>query len=213
MDNSYEQRKQELTEEISAAFDGVSREDGVSLHEAMAIDNHECFESRAQARARDTEARWQDVPDEDIGWSDAVLSFLNAEGFRYYIPAYIVWFLRHTDSDDPKFDDSNTFSSVVGCLGRGDILSAADDFVLDQYKILTPQQSRAIAHFLVFQSEREEKWREENEEALFLSHALGEVSRERIDAYLERVRQAYAASGPPENTALYALHNWWGQFL
>ena len=35
----YEKRKLALIEEITVAFDGVSREDGVTLHEATVIDD------------------------------------------------------------------------------------------------------------------------------------------------------------------------------
>ena len=174
MDNAYEQRKQELIEEITAAFDGVVREDGVSLHEAMVIDDYGSDEERAQARAQDTEARWQDVPDEDIGWrSDVVLSFLDAKGFRYYLPAYLVWFLKHTDSEDDKFAGSSTFSSVLFRLNA-------------KHKNFTPEQSRAIAHFLVLQAEREGKWNSEDAERLKAEVAGGELSQEQADDFLSR---------------------------
>ena len=49
-DSSYEQRKQDLIEEIIAVFDGVSREGGVSLHEAWVIDD--CGTNKQRAKAR-----------------------------------------------------------------------------------------------------------------------------------------------------------------
>ena len=79
--SSYEQRKTALIEEITAAFDGVSREQGVTLHEATVIDDYGSLEERALARTQDTEDKWQNVPDEDIRFTDAVLSFLDPKGF------------------------------------------------------------------------------------------------------------------------------------
>ncbi len=171
--DDYEQKKRELIEEITSAFDGVSREDGVTLHEAMALDDYADDEERAQARAQDTEARWQDVPDEDIGWSDMALYFLDAKGFRYYIPAFLVWFLKHTDRVDSPFRDSGIFSSVLWHLDA-------------KHKGFTPEQSRAIARFLAFQAEREKKSNAEDEERLRAEVARGEASQEEADDRLSR---------------------------
>ncbi|MBW3636304.1 MAG: hypothetical protein KY445_07550 [Armatimonadetes bacterium] len=93
-----EARKLALIEEITRAFDGVSRENGVSLSEARVIDDCGSDEERGKARARDTETRWQDVPDDDISHASDRPAFLDAVGFRYYVPAFVVWFLRYTDS-------------------------------------------------------------------------------------------------------------------
>ena len=73
---SYEQRKRALVEEITTAFDGVSRENGVSLSESWVIDNYGSAEERAKSRKQDTEIKWQDVPDEDICHRYSCLSFL-----------------------------------------------------------------------------------------------------------------------------------------
>jgi len=77
--------------EIEAAFDGVSREDGVTLHEADVIDHYGGDDERAAARKLDTETRWQDA---DLKTFGSVLCFLDVKGFRYYIPAYLCWTLR-----------------------------------------------------------------------------------------------------------------------
>ncbi|MFG6099650.1 DUF6714 family protein [Leptothoe sp. ISB3NOV94-8A] len=80
---AYENKKLALIKEINEAFDGVAREDGVTLHEAMVIDDYGSPAERAEARAQDTEDQWQDVPEDDIRFSDAVLSFLDSKGFHY----------------------------------------------------------------------------------------------------------------------------------
>ena len=92
----YAERKAALIEEIVAAFDGVSREGGVSMSEAEVIDDYGSDEERATARLSDTEARWQDVPDEQLAlnWP---FHFFDPIGFRYYTPAYLVYYLRWVD--------------------------------------------------------------------------------------------------------------------
>jgi hypothetical protein len=149
---AYEQRKLALIEEITAAFDGVAREDGVTLSETYVIDDYGSPEERAEARKEDTETRWQDVPDESIVYADAALSFLDPKGFRYYIPAYLIWYLRKMDGKERN--SSETFESVIyGLTIQND--SAIDDYSFPRFRLLNSQQSRAIAHFLQFEAEHE----------------------------------------------------------
>jgi hypothetical protein len=218
---SLEERKRALIAEITAAFDGVAREDGVSLHEAHVIDDYGSAEERAEARAMDTESCWQDVPDELIARGDSVLSFLDPKGFRYYIPAYIVWYLKYnvTDLDSRSdncfpFEESNTPDSVLFHLGiRFGPAKPPDEYALKRYRLLTTEQSKAVAHFLVLVSEREEEWEVWEEAGWCERIANGEVSEEWVDALFKRRHQERAKPGPREYTALFALHNWWGQFL
>src|SRR5215210_2470119 len=97
--SEFESRRAALVVEISAAFDGVSREGGTTLHEAEAMDDWKSPEEQRAARRLDPETRWQDVPDADISACCSALSFLNERGFRYYIPAFMVYSLRHWGDD------------------------------------------------------------------------------------------------------------------
>src|SRR5262245_49552524 len=83
------ERSGAVLSEIEAAFSGVSREGGVTLHEATAIDDYATQAQRESARARDQETRWQDVPDADIASNYSVFSFLDDIGRVYYAPAYM----------------------------------------------------------------------------------------------------------------------------
>lgn len=149
---AYEQRKLALIEEITAAFDGVSREDGVTLSETYVIDDYGSPEERAEVRKEDTERWWQNVPDDNISCADAALSFLDPKGFRYYIPAYLVWYLRKMDSSER--DKSNTFESIIDALTiQND--SAIDEYSFPRFRLLNPQQSKAVARFLQFEAEHE----------------------------------------------------------
>lgn len=88
-----------LLAEIAAAFDGVSREGGVSLHELGALDACGGYIDRQVARARDTVSRWQDVPRDDL--ADVYThTFLDPIGWRYYQPAYMTWWLTGGEHDD-----------------------------------------------------------------------------------------------------------------
>ncbi len=100
--SQFEERWAAVIAQINAAFDGVSRGDGITLHEAMAIDNCKSTEDQCAARRLDVERRWQGVSDNDIFESGPPLSFLDQKAFRYYIPALMILGLRHWEDDTRK---------------------------------------------------------------------------------------------------------------
>jgi hypothetical protein len=207
---SYEQEKSALIEEITAAFQDVSREDGITLHEAEVLDSYGGPEERALARAQDTEARWQEVPEEDIRLGYAVLHFLDLKGFRYYLPAYLVWYLRNIDNEDPDFW-SNTFDSVDFVLGAG-YSGDIDDLYLSFFALLTPEQSKAIAHFLAFQARSEDALEAYYEAQRQVEISSGAISKAESDARVESARQYGIEHDVPENRARRALDRYWGRF-
>lgn len=205
-DLQYEQKKQAVIEEITVAFGGVSREGGVTLSEAWVIDDYGSDEERAEARKEDTETRWQDVPERDIAYGSSCLSFLDEIGFRYYLPAYIVWCLRHIDSEDANdlIYESNSYQSIVWHLT--DIGPDLHQYRMARFELFTLEQSKAIAHFLEFDEERSikihcELWRFEMLSAGF--------SQEEVDILWPQEEKIYAK----RDDAKRALERYWGQFL
>lgn len=69
---------------------------GVSLHETPVIDNYGTDEERRIARKKDTDRHWWEVKDEWIKTNCGIggLCFLDDAGFRYYLPAYMSYWLR-----------------------------------------------------------------------------------------------------------------------
>lgn len=82
-----------LLKAIEAAFDGVSREGGVSWREAEAIDQYASPEECKAARGLDRDQRWQDLI-EDPEWpgyeSPPQWSHLDPIAYRYYIPPALI---------------------------------------------------------------------------------------------------------------------------
>jgi hypothetical protein len=107
--------RDDLIAEIISALDGVSREDGITLHEAMCIDDRESDEECLAARRFDTEQRWQDIPDDFIEGSSSALSFLGHKGFRYYLPAFLLYGLRHFDNDPLKRFENDADDILHSC--------------------------------------------------------------------------------------------------
>ncbi len=86
---------EQLIKQIQNAFAGTRLEDGTTIHEA---DLEGCYlkeEDRLEARAKDTEVDWSEVPDWKVERFPSVLSFFDLKGWRFYIPAYMIWTLRN----------------------------------------------------------------------------------------------------------------------
>lgn len=145
----FELRRDALIAEITAAFDGVEREDGITLHEAEALDDRLSDAEQRAARALDTDERWQDVPDKDIAWCCSALSFLDAKGFRYYFPAFMIYALKHWD--DPE-DSGSILSSCFHHMIQDypTSMRKTEPAVIAGKKGFANEHSKAVAAFLRF---------------------------------------------------------------
>ena len=128
--------------QIERAFDGVSREGGVSLHEADRIDAGASGTEQVKARRLDTESRWQDVPGTGIDACYHVLSFFDVIGFRYYIAAFMVWSLKCFRDSASNVSDF----TIYALLWRDE----KDRNTVERYESLNGEQVKATCMFLRF---------------------------------------------------------------
>lgn len=133
-----------LIAEITAAFDGVAREDGVSLREGDAIDGCVSDKKRAVARKLDTDTRWQDVSNADLRDYYLALHYLDDKGFRYYLPAYLIWDLTANTSSRHGIG-----SHVLFHLEVPPEPNLRHDW-LERFSLITAQQGKAVCSFLRF---------------------------------------------------------------
>jgi hypothetical protein len=131
-------QRDEIGNQIAEAFDGVRREEGVTLHEALEMDGYGTPGQCAQARLLDTDEYWQEVRGEDLE-RFGVLSYLDAKGFRYYLPAYMSWELW-------RF-------RALGALLRSPLLFHLDTSESRRFTILYHLQSWAVYRYLRFVSD------------------------------------------------------------
>jgi len=120
---------------IQAAFDGVPRPERISLRVARAADDYVPEAEWAAIRTLDTDTRWQDVPDRDLEEYWDVHPFLDGTAFRYYIPAFMVWCIRHNGSTD---------------LATAQWTLSALKEPPDRLAFLTRAERNAVAQFLKF---------------------------------------------------------------
>jgi hypothetical protein len=165
----------ELLVLIEQAFEGVERGEGITLHQAMVIDDYGSQEDFLAAAEHDTEVRWQDVPDSSIAENPGPFNFLDPAGFRYYLPAAMSWSVRNHADDD---NDSSFFTYLAVLptvapreIGRG-LGEAFDlDGFIKEYSF-TNKQVNTIYRFICYMAIRAEyemdedqyeavqKWRE-----------------------------------------------------
>jgi hypothetical protein len=146
-EQDFETCRSALLAEIEEAFDGVAREDSTTLHEAIVMDDYGSEEEQRAARRLDVEKRWQDVPDEDITSCCSALSFLDAKGFRYYIPAFMTYALKHWGDD--WNDILNSCQFQLTHESQKPLRKSEPASIARKYGF-TGAQCVAVAHFLRF---------------------------------------------------------------
>ena len=76
--------------QITEAFTGVVLGDGMGLLEAQAVDDYAGDEERAEIRRRDEKLDWQRIAPETLSKCYAAPSFLDARGFVFHLPAFLI---------------------------------------------------------------------------------------------------------------------------
>ena len=134
---------------IRRAFERTRLGNGITIHEA---DLEGCYtddSERSHARAKDDEVVWSDVPDWKIERFPSVMPFFDPEGYRFYIPAYMIWTLKNWRTTDLFIADS-----VIWSFGYKE--SAFED---GRRKAMSPVQLHAayrfVKHFCDFSGDKE----------------------------------------------------------
>ncbi|WP_404304939.1 DUF6714 family protein [Neorhodopirellula lusitana] len=149
---------------IRQAFDGNQLGDGTTIHEANLEGCYLNEEVRLEARAKDIETDWSDVPDWKIERFSSVLSFFDITGWVFYIPAYMTWTLRNWRTTDLIIADFVVWSLDPTMSGIS----------LPRYEALSPMQAHAAYRFVKY----------------FCDYSGDEESRRAMDAYWQRFASA-----------------------
>ncbi|MFN3167983.1 MAG: DUF6714 family protein [Phycisphaeraceae bacterium] len=129
---------------IHDAFDGVRLGNGVGLWEGQAIDDYTTGALRQQARDRDEKAIWSTITADDLNRCASSLSFTDAEGMRFLLPAYMLLEVNGLDETG-----SLIFHLTKNC---GDTFSALDQAQRDAvYDFL-----RWCSHQPIYEYERDD---------------------------------------------------------
>ena len=166
-------KRKAILAEIREAFQGVSREGGVSWSESNVIDDYGTDEERAVARARDLDKSWEEVANDPV-WHDhyerrvGSFSFLDPIGYRYYLPAAMLVAIGEIFYEWLCY--SLTLSRQPGLR----------KYKLEQWSLLDDRQRLCVCHFIEYMIEwsaREELYKD----------ALADDWKKALDSYWKDV--------------------------
>jgi hypothetical protein len=122
--------KEDLLKEIRSAFSDVVLGNGIGLWEAQAIDDYETEEVQKKNREKDEKQDWSLLTSDELHRCHISLSFFDADGMRFHLPAFIIASLD-SNTDDPIFH-----------------LTQLDDYAKSKLATLNQAQRKAIVTYL-----------------------------------------------------------------
>jgi hypothetical protein len=129
----------ELIRTIREAFRDVKLEDGVSLNMTEYNDSGGSVERFKQLAVNDERDDWQRIDDKTLEEFTVTFSFTDWKGFRFYLPAYMIWMIVHPES--------------TSIIGEHTVYALDPDRMVWLHertvdKILSKQQIEAVVQFL-----------------------------------------------------------------
>jgi hypothetical protein len=124
---------EQLCQTIREAFADVRLGDGVGLKQGRGLDDYEDEATCARYRAEDEKEDWSRIPVAALNHFHSSLSFFDAEGMRFHLPAFLIADL-HGDYG----------------FGMDFCLTHLSDHRLSQFVLLSDAQRKAVRAFLLF---------------------------------------------------------------
>lgn len=151
------QKAELLIRMIEEAFSGVVLGDGVGLWQAQGLDDY-CDEKQCMAlREKDEKLDWRKISKEDINRCYSSLSFFDAAGMRFHLPAYMI--LDIEGGYDYDLD-----------LNLTDI----NDYKEQQFSLLNQEQRQAVRSYLSY---RLDQFYQEFDKSGFEDFSLHNIER------------------------------------
>lgn len=123
---------QQICKVIEDAFDGVVLGGGVGLQEAQGSDDYKDEATCADFRAGDEKDDWRKIAAEALNVCNSSLSFFDAEGMRFHLPAYLICEL----CGDYRFD-------MAYCLTQ------TYQTIPEKFSLLDTKQRAAVRRYLL----------------------------------------------------------------
>lgn len=86
----FDAEKVRVLDLVRSAFDGVTLGEGVGLLQAQGIDDYADERTMKSYRAQDEKHDWSAIPVADLDRCYSSLSFFDADGMRFHLPAYMI---------------------------------------------------------------------------------------------------------------------------
>lgn len=134
---------------VRRAFRGVTLGSGVGLIQGQGLDDYADQETLARYRAKDEKLDWTRIAVTELNQCHSSLSFFDAEGMRFHLPAYLIADLEGTFNQDIVFH-----------------LIYFEHNALSRFELLSPEQRHAVREFLLLRRSTRPFDRETIDEAL-----------------------------------------------
>lgn len=131
----------DLISAIREAFRDVKLENGLSLNMTEYNDSGGSAERFKRLAVNDERDDWRNIDDKTLEEFTVTFSFTDWKGFRFYLPAYMIWAIRHPESNSIIGDNT------IYALDPGRTLPLYERTV---NTILNKQQLEAIVQFLQY---------------------------------------------------------------
>lgn len=122
---------------IQSAFRDVRLGDGIGLYEGQGLDQYSGAATIAEYRSKDERIDWSRISTEDLKNCYSSLSFFDAPGMRFHLPAYLIADLEGKINVDVLFH-----------------LIYQEDGALSRFALLSPAQRRAVREYLLLMRKR-----------------------------------------------------------
>lgn len=120
---------------IIDAFKDVKLGNGIGLRQAQGIDDYAAAEVCAAYRANDEKDSWQNISVKELNQCYSSLSFFDAEGMRFHLPAYLIADLNGEYQQDITFT-----------------MAYLNDYRIKQFSLLSVAQRNAVRTFMLYLS-------------------------------------------------------------
>lgn len=118
---------------IRVAFRDVRLGNGVGLMQGQGLDDYENAATQARYRARDEKDDWSKIPAEELNRCHSSLSFFDAEGMRFHLPAFLLADLEGTFRQELVYH--LTHFEFLGTV-QFSLLSASQQHAVREYMLL-----------------------------------------------------------------------------
>src|ERR1043165_4439155 len=125
---------------VSAAFDGVTLGNGISIRQSKVIERYGTGVSDrdfARIPLQEITGDWSRIPLEEL--ECACVAHLDSEGYRYYIPALMLSVLRRYDTSSMR-----VIGTISSLYPKKDMWA----YHMGQYAALNSDQLQAIASYV-----------------------------------------------------------------
>jgi hypothetical protein len=144
---------------IRAAFRDVHLGNGVGLRQGQALDDYADAATEAKYRAEDEKDDWSRVSTDDLNTCYSSLSFFDAEGMRFHLPAFLIADLEGTYKMDVIFHLTHFAHGMASRFAlftepqrhavREFLLLRLSNAGIDEIGFIGPQIEKALAEYWV----------------------------------------------------------------